>query len=184
MIFTELNLKGAFTIDLEPRHDARGFFSRTFCQEEFAEHGLKTVIAQCNLSYNYQRGTLRGLHYQLPPATEAKLIRCVRGAIRSIIVDLRPDSPTYLLWDAAELTAENGRRLYVPEGCAQGYQTLVDDTEMCYQTSQFYAPESARGVRYDDPAFGIRWPLAVTSISDADRSWPDYHDGAARPSRA
>ena len=172
MIFTELDLKGAFTIDLEPRHDARGFFSRTFCQEEFAAHGLKTVIAQCNLSYNHQKGTLRGLHFQLPPATEAKLIRCVNGAIHSIIVDLRPESPTYLSHLQVTLSAENRRAIYVPEMFANGYQTLSDEAEAIYQVSEFYTPDRERGLRYSDPRLRITLPLPVSAISEKDAAWP------------
>ena len=172
MIFTELDLKGAFTIDLEPRHDARGFFSRTFCQEEFAAHGLKTVIAQCNLSYNHKKGTLRGLHFQLPPATEAKLIRCVHGAIRSIIVDLRPDSATYLSHVQVTLSAENRRAIYVPEMFANGYQTLSVKAEAIYQVSEFYAPDRERGLRYSDPRLRITLPLPVSAISEKDAAWP------------
>ena len=183
VIFTDTELPGAYVIELDRREDARGFFARLWCEREFAAHGLNSRVAQINVGRSTKRGTIRGLHYQLAPSQEAKTVRCTQGAMYDAIVDLRPDSPTYRRWFGLELTADNHRMLYVPEGCAQGYQTLVDDTEMCYQTSQFYAPESARGVRYDDPAFGIRWPLAVTSISDADRSWPDYPDRVARPSR-
>src|SRR5438094_907486 len=159
-------------IDLEPRMDARGFFSRTFCQHEFADHGLKTVVAQCNLSFNHRKGTLRGLHYQLPPATEAKLIRCVRGAIRSIIVDLRPDSTTYLSHIQVTLSAENRRAVYVPEMFANGYQTLTDDAEAIYQVSEFYTPDSERGLRYSDPRLRITLPLPVSLISEKDAAWP------------
>ena len=172
MIFTETDLKGAFTIDLEPRHDARGFFSRSFCQDEFAAHGLKTDVVQCNLSFNFRRGTLRGLHYQLPPATEAKLIRCVKGAIRSIIVDLRPESPTYLRHIQVTLSAENRRAVYVPEMFANGYQALTDGAEAIYQVSERYTPDRERGLRYSDPALGIRLPLPVTVISEKDAAWP------------
>ncbi len=172
MKFTETDLSGAFMIDIEPRSDARGFFSRTFCQEEFEAHGLKATIAQCNMSYNYRQGTLRGLHYQLPPATEAKLIRCVRGAIQSIIIDLRPGSRTYLSHFQVTLSAENRRAIYVPEMFANGYQTLTDDAEAIYQVSEFYAPERERGLRYDDPRLGIRLPLPVRVISEKDSGWP------------
>jgi dTDP-4-dehydrorhamnose 3,5-epimerase len=171
MILTETDLKGAFTVDLEPRHDARGFFSRTFCQDEFAAHGLKTVVAQCNMSYNHKKGTLRGLHYQLPPATEAKLIRCVRGAIRSIIVDLRPESPTYLSHIQVTLSAENRRAIYVPEIFANGYQTLTDDAEAIYQVTEFYTPDRERGLRYSDPRLAITLPLPVSVISEKDATW-------------
>jgi dTDP-4-dehydrorhamnose 3,5-epimerase len=172
LIFTETRLKGAFTIDLEPRSDARGFFSRTFCQREFAEHGLRTDVVQCNLSFNHARGTWRGLHYQLPPATEAKLIRCVRGAIQSVIVDLRPGSATYLEHIQVTLSAENRRAIYVPEMFGNGYQTLTDDAEAIYQVSEFYTPSQERGLRYDDPVLGITLPLPVSIISEKDAGWP------------
>ena len=172
MIFTETALKGAFIIDLEPRGDARGFFSRTFCQREFAEHGLRTDVVQCNLSFNHRRGTWRGLHYQLPPATEAKLIRCVRGAIQSVIVDLRPGSPSYRKHIQVTLSAENRRAVYVPDMFGNGYQTLTDDAEAIYQVSEFYTPGRERGLRYDDPVLGISLPLLVTTISEKDAAWP------------
>jgi dTDP-4-dehydrorhamnose 3,5-epimerase len=172
MIFTETALKGAFIIDLEPRGDGRGFFSRTFCQREFAEHGLRTDVVQCNLSFNHRRGTWRGLHYQLPPATEAKLIRCVRGAIQSVIVDLRPGSPSYRQHIQVTLSAENRRAVYVPEMFGNGYQTLTDDAEAIYQVSEFYTPGRERGLRHDDPVLGISLPLPVTTISEKDASWP------------
>ena len=172
MIFTQTDLLGAFIIDLEPRTDARGFFSRTFCQHEFAEHGLKTAVAQCNLSFNHKKGTVRGLHYQLPPATEAKLIRCVRGAIQSIIVDFRPQSATYLTHVQVMLSAENRRAIYVPEMFANGYQTLTDDAEAIYQVSEFYTPERERGLNFKDPVLGITLPLPVSVISEKDAAWP------------
>lgn len=172
MIFTETALKGAFTIDVEPRTDARGFFARTYCQHEFEAHRLKIAVAQCNMSFNHRKGTLRGLHYQLPPASEAKLIRCVRGAIQSIIVDLRPDSKTYLEHIQVRLSAENRRAIYVPEMFANGYQALTDGAEAIYQVSEFYAPERERGLRYSDPVLGITPPLPVTVISEKDAAWP------------
>jgi len=181
MIFTETRLKGAFLIDLEPRSDARGFFSRTFCQREFAQHGLRTDIAQCNLSFNHRQGTWRGLHYQLPPATEAKLIRCVAGAIQSVIVDLRPDSPTYLEHIQVTLSAENRRAVYVPEMFGNGYQALTDGAVAIYQVSEFYAPERERGLRYDDPALKITLPLPVSIISEKDASWPLLDRGNSLP---
>lgn len=172
MIFTETTLKGAFIIDLEPHSDERGFFARTYCRNEFAQHGLKTDIAQCNLSFNHRRGTWRGLHYQLPPATEAKLIRCVNGAIQSVIVDLRPQSPTYRSHIQVTLSAENRRAVYVPEMFGNGYQALSDGAVAIYQVSEFYTPGRERGLRYDDPALGIRLPLPVTLISEKDAAWP------------
>jgi dTDP-4-dehydrorhamnose 3,5-epimerase len=175
MIFTESELGGAWVIDIDPREDDRGFFARAWCEREFEAHGLSTRVVQCNVSYNHERATLRGMHYQAPPHAEVKLIRCTRGAIYDVIVDLRADSSTYKRWVAVELTAENRRMLYIPEGFAHGYQTLVDDTETYYQVSEFYEPASERGLRWDDPAFGIAWPDAERRIiSDKDRTWPDY----------
>ncbi len=176
MIFAETELSGAFVVDLERREDERGFFARAWCAREFADHRLSARLVQCNLSFNRLRGTLRGMHYQVPPHAEVKLIRCTRGAIHDVIVDLRPDSPTYKEWLGIELSAENGRMLYVPEGFAHGYQTLADDTETFYQVSEFYAPGAEQGVRWNDPSFRIEWPLAVSSISEKDASWPDYED--------
>lgn len=181
MRFTELTIPGAFIVDLEPRTDARGFFARTFCAREFAEHGLVTTIAQVNASYNHRRGTLRGMHYQDEPAPEAKLVRCVSGAIHDVIVDMRPNSPTYLRHVAVELSAANRRQLYIPELCAAGYQTLADDTEVTYQVSEFYTPETERGLRHDDPALGIAWPLAVSEISPKDTAWPLLSREEVRP---
>jgi dTDP-4-dehydrorhamnose 3,5-epimerase len=176
MIFEETRLPGAYLIRLEPRADARGFFARSWCQHEFAEHGLADCIAQANVSYNTRRGTLRGMHWQEAPFAETKLVRCTRGAIFDAIVDLRPDSPSYRQWYGAELSAENRSMLYVPEGFAHGFLTLDDDTEVTYQVSQFYTPGAERGARHDDPAFGIVWPLPIEVISDKDRTWPDYDD--------
>jgi dTDP-4-dehydrorhamnose 3,5-epimerase len=172
MIFTETPLKGAFILDLEPHTDSRGFFARAFCANEFAAHGLNTSVAQSSLSWSRRRGTLRGMHFSVPPGAEAKLVRCIRGAIHDVIIDLRPESWTYRRHYAVELTAESRRALYIPEQFAQGFQTLTDDTEVYYQMSTFYDPACQRGVRYDDPAFGIAWPLPVTEISEKDRSWP------------
>lgn len=172
MKFTETKLKGAFIIDLEQRPDDRGFFARTFCMEEFQEHGLKQTVAQCNLSFNHKKGTLRGMHYQIAPATETKLIRCTQGAIYDVIVDMRPNSPTYLLHIGVELTAENRRALYVPEMFAHGYQTLTDAAEVTYQVGEFYTPGYERGLHYDDPVLGIEWPLPVSEISVKDAAWP------------
>lgn len=175
MIFSETDLRGAFVIDLERLEDERGSFARAWCRREFEEHGLDTCVAQCNVAFNKRRGTLRGLHYQRTPQAEAKLVRCTKGAVYDVIVDLRPDSPTYMGWLGVELTEESGRMLYVPEGLAHGYQTLVDATETFYQMSQFYAPEMQAGVRWDDPAFGIEWPeVPERVISEKDQSWPDY----------
>ena len=171
MIFSETKLKGAFVIDLERREDDRGFFARAFCQREFAEHGLKPVIAQANLAYNKRRGTLRGMHFQYPPAAETKLVRATRGAILDIIVDLRPESPTYLGHVAVELTAENHRGLYVPERFAHGYQVLEDGTETSYQVGEFYTPAAEGGLLHDDPRLGLTWPLPVTEISPKDAAW-------------
>lgn len=174
MIFNETKLPGAFLIELEPRGDERGFFSRVWCEREFEAAGLSTRIAQANVSLSRDRGTLRGMHLQLPPAAEIKLIRCIRGAIYDVIIDLRPSSPTYCEWVGVELTSENRKALYVPEGFAHGFQTLSSDAEVFYQVSAFYSPEHETGVRYDDPRFGIEWPDPVTVISDKDRSWPDF----------
>ena len=171
MIFTETRLPGAFIIDLERRSDERGFFARAFCQRELAALGLKPTIAQVNISFNYRRGTVRGLHFQYPPAAEVKRIRCTRGAIHDVIVDLRPESPTYLQHTAVELTADNRRALYVPERFAHGYQVLEDDTETTYEVGEFYTPAAEDGLLFDDPRLGIAWPLAVTDMSDKDRRW-------------
>ena len=168
MIFTETKLNGAFIIDIEPREDERGFFARSWCEDEFQSHGLNPRLAQCNISFNKKRGTLRGMHYQVAPFAEAKLVRCTMGAIHDVIIDLRPDSPTFKQWISVDLTAENRRALYVPENFAHGFQTLRDNTEVFYQMSEFYHPECARGVRWDDPAFGIRWTLPVEVVSEQD----------------
>jgi dTDP-4-dehydrorhamnose 3,5-epimerase len=172
MKFTETKLKGAFIIDLEPRSDDRGFFSRSFCQKEFEAHGLKTTIAQANISFNYRKGTVRGLHFQFPPAAETKFVRCSRGAIVDVIVDLRPESPTYLQHVAVELTAENRRGLFVPERFAHGYQVLEDNTETTYQVGEFYTPSAESGLRFSDPRLGITWPLPATDMSEKDAKWP------------
>ena len=174
MIFRETKLKGAYIIELEPLEDERGFFARSFCQKEFEQHGLNFSIVQCNLSYNKKRGTLRGMHYQIAPHEEAKLVSCIRGAIYDVIIDLRPNSSTYRQWFAVELTAEDYRMLYIPAGFAHGFQTLKDDTEVFYQISEFYHPESAKGVCWNDPAFGIVWPDDIRVISDRDRQYPDF----------
>jgi dTDP-4-dehydrorhamnose 3,5-epimerase len=172
MIFEETDLPGAFILDMERREDDRGFFARAFCQNEFTDHGLKPVIAQANVAYNHRRGTLRGMHFQIPPAAETKLVRCTHGAILDIIVDLRPESPTWLRHIAMELTADNHRALYVPERFAHGYQVLADETETSYQVGEFYSPPNERALRYDDPRLGLEWPLEVTVISGKDRDAP------------
>ena len=172
MIFTETNIEGSYIIDLDLLEDERGFFARTFCGREFAAHGLSPDVIQCNMSHNHRRGAVRGLHFQLAPAAETKLVRVIRGVVNDVVVDLRPESPTYLNHSSVELSAENRRALYVPEMCAHGYQTLTDSVEVLYQMGAAYASECARGVRYDDPAFGISWSLPVTDISQQDRSWP------------
>ena len=171
MIFTETKLKGAFVIDIERREDSRGFFARAFCQHEFEAHGLKPVIAQANVAFNHKQGTLRGMHFQYPPAAETKLVRCTRGAILDIIVDLRPESPTYLQHVAVELSEDNHRSLYVPERFAHGYQVLRDKTETSYQVGEFYTPGCEGGLIYDDPRLGLSWPLPVTVVSDKDKVW-------------
>lgn len=170
MKFIETKLKGAYIIELEPMEDERGFFARSFCQKEFEEHGLNPRIVQCNISYNKKKGTLRGMHYQGVPHEEAKLVSCLRGAIYDVIIDLRPSSTTYCKWFAVELSAQNYKMLYVPEGFAHGFQTLENNTVVFYQMSEFYHPECARGVRWDDKAFGITWPLSVKITSNKDRS--------------
>jgi len=172
MRFTELEIPGAFLVELEPHADSRGFFARTFCADEFRDHGLNPRVAQVNTSFNHRRGTLRGMHYQDEPAPEAKLVRCLAGVILDVIVDMRPESATYLRHVGIELSAANRRQLFIPERCAAGYQTLADDTEVTYLVSEFYTPGTERGLRHDDPALGISWPLPVTAISDKDAAWP------------
>jgi dTDP-4-dehydrorhamnose 3,5-epimerase len=169
VIFEPTPIGGAFVIDPEPVEDERGFFARTFCRDEFSSHGLDPCVAQCGVSVSERRGTLRGMHLQAEPHAEAKLVRCTRGAIYDVILDLRHDSPTYASWWALELAPSSGRLVYVPEGVAHGCQTLEPDTEVSYQMSHAYVPEAATGVRWDDPAFGIEWPLEVSAISAADR---------------
>jgi dTDP-4-dehydrorhamnose 3,5-epimerase len=174
MIFTETPLAGAFVIDVEPAADERGIFARTFSRDEFEEYGLNPDVVQCNTSFNAKTGTLRGMHYQAAPHGECKLVRCTRGSIYDVIIDLRRDSPTYCGWFAVELTVDNRRALYIPEGLAHGFQTLEDASEVLYQMSERYAPSHARGVRWDDPAFGIRWPDAKRTMSEKDASYPYY----------
>jgi dTDP-4-dehydrorhamnose 3,5-epimerase len=171
MIFTETKLAGAFTIDVERRGDSRGFFGRVFCQREFYDRGLKPLIAQANVAFNAKRGTLRGMHFQYPPRAESKLVRCTRGAILDIIVDLRPESPTYLQHFAVELSADNYRSIYVPERFAHGYQALEDNTETSYQVGEFYAPGFESGLLYSDERLGLEWPLPVSEISPKDAAW-------------
>jgi dTDP-4-dehydrorhamnose 3,5-epimerase len=162
-------------VDLERRDDERGFFARAYCQHEFREHGLKPVIAQANVAYNERKGTLRGMHFQIPPAAETKFVRCTRGAIVDIIVDLRPESPTWLRHAAVELTEANHRAIYVPERFAHGYQVLTDETETSYYVGEFYSPRHERVLRYNDAALGVEWPLPVTVISAKDRNAPLLH---------
>ena len=174
MKFSPTALVGAYVIDIEPVADERGFFVRSWCREEFARRGLNPDLAQCSISFNKKRGTLRGMHYQAKPHEETKVVRCTRGAIYDVILDLRPESSTFRKWIAVELSADNRRMLYVPPGFAHGFQSLVDDTEVFYQISTFYHPESARGARWNDPAFGIEWPVMERVISDKDRQYPDF----------
>lgn len=174
MRFIETKLPGAYLIELEAMADERGFFARSYCREEFAAHGLKTDVCQCNVSFNSKKGTLRGMHFQRSPRAEAKLVRCTRGALYDVVIDLRPDSPTCCQWAGVELTADNHRSLYIPEGFAHGFQTLEDNTEVFYQMYESFSPEHADGVRWDDPAFNISWPLPSPVISEKDRSYPLY----------
>jgi dTDP-4-dehydrorhamnose 3,5-epimerase len=175
MIFTATQLDDAWLIGLEPREDERGFFARIWCRQELAAQGLDTEIAQESLSFNRHRGTVRGLHFQRPPHEETKIVRCTRGGIFDVIVDLRPQSPNYLRWQGFELTDDNRNALYVPKGFAHGFQTLADNTEIVYQISEFYVPDSAAGYRYDDASFYIAWPLPVTVISERDLGWPTFN---------
>jgi dTDP-4-dehydrorhamnose 3,5-epimerase len=174
MKFESTMLRDAYLIQLEPVRDNRGSFARTFCTEEFAAHGLENNYPQHSLSVSAHRGTLRGMHYQRDPHGETKLVRCTRGAILDVIIDIRPDSPTYRRWQEFELSSLNGRQLYIPKGFAHGFQTLTDDAEVNYLISAPYKPELAQGIRYNDPAFGISWPLSVTEISEKDMHWPDF----------
>lgn len=174
MIFTPAPIQGAYIIDVKRIGDDRGFFGRLWCRKEYEQHGLKAVIAQSNIGVSRSAGTLRGLHFQKAPHREVKIVRCSRGAMFDVIVDLRPESPTFKKWFGMELTGENATMLYVPEGCATGYLTLKDDTEMYYHATEFYHPESATGVRYDDPAFDIQWPGEIKVLSDNDKQWPDF----------
>jgi dTDP-4-dehydrorhamnose 3,5-epimerase len=174
MTFVETKLRGVVEIHLDLKVDERGFFARSWCQKEYESRGLNPKLVQCNVSYNARKGTLRGIHYQKAPYREAKLVRCTRGAIYDVAVDLRPDSPTFKEWVAAVLTAENRHMLYVPEGCGHGFLTLEDGSEVFYQMSEFYMADCGRGVRWNDPAFGIAWPAEVRAISERDRTYPDF----------
>jgi len=174
MKFTETPIRGAMIIELEKHEDHRGFFSRAFCKKEFEEHGLDHEIAQCNFSKSRKKGTLRGMHYQEAPHSEVKMVRCMSGSIYDVIVDTRKDSPSYMKWFGVELTEENYKMLYIPKGLAHGFQTLKEDSVIFYMVTEFYNKEAEGGVRWDDPAFNISWPLEVTEISDKDKSYPDY----------
>jgi dTDP-4-dehydrorhamnose 3,5-epimerase len=172
MLFHPLAIEGAFQITIETVRDERGFFARTFCSERFSKHGLETNFLQRSISYNTRRGTLRGLHYQVEPHTETKIVRCMRGAVFDVIVDLRPHSTTYRRWQALELTAENWLMVYIPAGCAHGFQTLDDETELMYEITPAHEPAAARGIRWNDPALAIKWPVAQPILSVADHNWP------------
>lgn len=174
LIFKETKLKGAFTIELEMHQDDRGFFARTFCKNELEDNGLISDVAQANMSLSKKRGTMRGMHYQKAPFEETKLIRCTKGAIYDVIIDLRPDSPTYKQWIGVELTESNYKMLFVPKDFAHGFLTLLDDSEVMYLVSQFYAPGSELGIRWNDPQFSIQWPFDVQVISEKDQQWPDF----------
>ena len=174
MRFTETPLSGAFVIDIEKREDPRGFFARSYCADEFTAHGLESSFCQCNVSYNLERGTLRGMHFQIPPKPEGKLVRVTRGAIVDVIVDIRPASPTYCRTFSAEMTEGNRRALYIPPGFAHGFQTLSAATEVFYQMTERYVPELARGLRWNDPAFRIEWPIASPILSERDREYADF----------
>ena len=174
MIFTEMQLKGAFLIELQRLEDERGFFARSWCKREFDQHGLRSEFVQCNISFNRRRGTLRGMHYQIAPYEEIKLVRCTKGAIYDVIIDLRPDSQTFREWFSIELTEDNRKMLYIPEGFAHGFLTLRDNTEIFYQMSEFYMPGHAKDVRWNDPAFNIYWPIDVKVISEKDEKIPDF----------
>jgi dTDP-4-dehydrorhamnose 3,5-epimerase len=174
MHFHQTKLPGVFEIHLDPHLDERGFFARTWCAKEFASNGLNPDLAQSNVSFNTRKGTLRGMHFQAAPHTEAKLVRCTRGAICDVVLDLRPESPAYKSWIAVTLTSTNRNMVYVPENCAHGFLTLEDETEVFYQMSEFYNAESARGVRWNDPAFQILWPGKIEVISERDQNYPDF----------
>jgi dTDP-4-dehydrorhamnose 3,5-epimerase len=171
--FTETEIPGTFIVGLQRMEDERGSFARSWCRREFREHGLDDTLVQCNISFNKRKGTLRGMHYQADPHSEAKLMRCTRGALFDVVLDLRPSSPTFLRWYGCELTPDNGRMFFIPKGCAHGFLTLADETEIFYQMTEYYYPESARGVRWNDPLFRIEWPAPVTMISPRDSDYPD-----------
>ena len=177
MLFHKTKLPKVFKIEPEPRHDERGFFARTWCQKEFESHGLNSKLVQCSISFNSGRGTLRGMHFQAEPYAESKLVRCTSGAIYDVVIDLRPGAPTFRQWIAAVLSASNHRMIYVPEGCAHGFLTLEDQTEVVYQMSEFYNPESSRGARWNDPAFQIAWPENIEVISERDRTYQNFEIG-------
>ncbi|MDQ7096254.1 dTDP-4-dehydrorhamnose 3,5-epimerase [Desulfosporosinus sp. PR] len=181
MIFSETPLVGAYLIDIEPIEDVRGFFARSFCKNEFTVHGLQSEFVQCNIASNYKKGTLRGMHYQLEPYAEVKLVRCIRGSIYDVVIDLREKSSTFKKWFSVELSAGNCKMLYVPEGFAHGYQTLTDDTEVFYQVSEFYQPNYERGIRWDDGNFDIQWPLQEKIISSKDRNWDIFNGKHSEP---
>ncbi len=172
MRFTQASIPGVWTIDPDSHEDERGRFFRAWCAREFAEHAISFTPVQANMGFSVRKGTVRGMHFQVAPAPEAKLVRCTRGAMFDVALDLRTDSPTYGQWFGAELSSDNGRSLYLPENCAHGYQTLEDSTEMHYMSSAFYTPNAAKGVRFDDPSFGIEWPEIITVLSEQDRNWP------------
>ncbi|MCP4654337.1 MAG: dTDP-4-dehydrorhamnose 3,5-epimerase [bacterium] len=178
MIFRELEIPGAYLLEPERHEDRRGFFARTYCRHELEARGLDPTVVQCNISVNHQRGTVRGMHYQAPPYEEIKLVRCTSGAIWDVVVDLRPDSTTFKRHLGVELTAENRLSLYIPAGLAHGFQTLEDATEVFYQMSEFYHPECARGMRWNDPAFDIEWPIPISVISERDLKFPDFSEPA------
>lgn len=182
MKFTETGLDGAWIVDLEPIEDDRGFFARSWCAKDLAELGMVADVAQCNVSYNHAAATLRGMHYSVQPVAESKFVRCTAGAVHDVIVDVRPDSPTYLRWVGVELSAANRRALYVPPMFAHGYLTLTEGAEVTYQVSAFYTPGAERGVRFDDPAFAIEWPLEPVVLSDKDRSWGPFEVAGRQPS--
>lgn len=173
MKFISTAVTGTYILELEKIHDDRGYFARSWSRDEFEEHGLEANLAQCSISFNKKKGTLRGMHFQIPPSAEAKLVRCTRGAFFDVVLDLRPGSKSFLQWQGVELTSDNSQMLFIPKGCAHGFQTLSDNTEIFYQISEKYAPEHARGVRWDDSLFGVQWPVPVTVISDRDKSYPD-----------
>jgi dTDP-4-dehydrorhamnose 3,5-epimerase len=172
MRFQKIDISGALVINPSPLEDDRGRFLRAWCVREFSDAGIQFLPVQANMGFSVKKGTVRGMHFQVGPATEAKLVRCTKGRIFDVVLDVRADSETYGKWHGVELSQQNGRMLYVPQGCAHGYQSLEDGTEMYYMTSEFYTPGAARGVRFDDPAFGIQWPLHITAVSDQDRNWP------------